>query len=49
MFLVYDFIASDNNGPLLVIDWPESNYTVILGIKKINVEMLIIGGRVASL
>lgn len=48
-FLVCDFIASDNTEPLLVIHWPDSNYTVILGIKKINIEMLIIGGRVASL
>lgn len=41
------FIASDNPGPLLVIHWPDSNYTIILRIKKINAEMLIIG-RVAS-
>lgn len=42
-FLVWDFIASDNPGPLLVM-----YYILILRIKKVNVEMLITG-RVASL
>lgn len=28
------FIASDNPGPLLVIHWPDSNYTIILRIKN---------------
>ena len=46
-FLVCDFIASDNPGPLLVIHWPDSNYTVILRIKLISVEMLVTG-RVLS-
>lgn len=49
LFLGCDFIASDNTETLLVIHWPDSNYTVTLGIKEINVEMLIIGDRVASL